>query len=82
MTIPPISRRSMLFVLHPVFALTGIADAVTGPMLPTLAHVFHLSDSQSGLLLFAAFTGMTTGAMACRGNYARILLRAPDGKIP
>ncbi len=70
----PISRRAMLVVLHPVFALTGIADAITGPMLPMLAHAFHLSDSQSGILLFCLFAGMATGALLCRGNYARILM--------
>lgn len=65
----------MLLVLHPVFALTGLADAITGPMLPALARAFHLSDEQSGLLLFCVFAGMTTGALLCRGNYARILTR-------
>ncbi len=63
----------MLLVLHPVFALTGIADVITGPMLPALARSLHLSDSQSGLLFFWIFTGMATGALLCRGDYARIL---------
>ena len=67
------SRRSMLLVLHPVFALTGVADAVTGPMLPSLARAFNLSDSQSGVLLFFFFTGTAIGALLCRGNYARVL---------
>jgi MFS transporter, FHS family, glucose/mannose:H+ symporter len=70
---PQISRRRMLLVLHPVFALTGAADAVTGPLLPSLARSFHLSDSQSGLLFFWIFAGMATGALLCRGNYARTL---------
>lgn len=67
------SRRSMLLVLHPIFALTGIADAITGPLLPSLAHTFHLSDSQSGMLLFFVFAGMASGALLCRGDYARSL---------
>jgi fucose permease len=71
----PISRRSMLFVLHPVFALTGVADAIAGPMLPSLARTFRLSDSESGVLLFSLFAGMAVGALLCRGNYARILTR-------
>ncbi len=71
----PISRRGMLFVLHPVFALTGVADAIAGPMLPSLARTFHLSDSESGVLLFCLFAGMAVGALLCRGNYARILVR-------
>lgn len=70
-----ISRRSMLLVLHPAMALTGLADAVTGPLLPELARSFHLSDSQSGVLLFCAFAGMASGALLCLGNYARVLTR-------
>ena len=69
----PISRRSMLVLLHPVFALTAVADAMTGPLLPSLAHAFHLSDSQAGLFLFWIFAGMATGALLCRGNYAHLL---------
>ena len=68
------SRRSMLLVLHPIFALTGAADAVSGPILPSLARAFYLSDSQSGMLFVAIFSGMATGALLCRGNYARILV--------
>ncbi len=68
------SRRVMLMVLHPAFALTGMAASVTGPLLPSLARQFHLSDAQSGLLLFSIYAGMASGALVCRGNYARILL--------
>jgi MFS transporter, FHS family, glucose/mannose:H+ symporter len=68
------SRRTMLLVLHLVFALTAVADAVNGPMLPSLARWFRLSDSQSGSLLFWIFAGMATGALLSRGNYARVLL--------
>lgn len=70
-----ISRRTMLLVLHPAIALTGLADAVTGPMLPALARTFHFSDSQSGVLLFCVFSGMATGALLCVGDYARVLTR-------
>lgn len=63
----------MLVVIHPVFALTAVADAITGPMLPSLARSFHLSDSESGLLFFWIFSGMAAGALLCRGNYARVL---------
>jgi MFS transporter, FHS family, glucose/mannose:H+ symporter len=69
----PISRRSMLVVLHPVFALTGVADAIAGPLLPSLSRSFHLTDSQSGFLYLCIFAGTATGALLCRGNYARIL---------
>ena len=67
------SRRAALLVLHPVFALTGMGCAVTGSLLPSLARDFHFADSQSGLLVFWIYAGMTAGALLCRGNYARIL---------
>src|SRR5579862_9706047 len=67
-------RRVMLLVLHPVFALTGVAASIAGPLLPSLARDFHLSDARSGLLLFFIYAGMASGAVVCRGNYARILL--------
>ena len=64
----------MLLALHPVFALTAVADVIAGPLLPSLARSFGLSDSQSGLLFFWIFAGMATGALLCRDNYARILM--------
>ncbi len=70
---PTPARRVMLLVLHPVFALTGVAASVAGPLLPSLARDFHLTDAQSGLLLFSIYAGMASGALVCRGNYARIL---------
>ena len=69
----PISQHRMLFLLHPVFALTAVADVMTGPLLPSLARSFRLSDSQSGALLLCIYAGMATGALLCRGNYARLL---------
>jgi MFS transporter, FHS family, glucose/mannose:H+ symporter len=66
-------RDPRLLVLYPVFALTGVADVITGPMLPSLARTFNLSDSQSGNLLFLIFAGMATGALLCRGFYLQIL---------
>lgn len=63
----------ILAVLHPVFALTGIIHAIGGPLLPSLAATFQLTDSQAGLLLFFYFTGTSLGALLCVGNYARSL---------
>jgi fucose permease len=63
----------MLLALHPVFALTGVADVIAGPLLPSLARGFQLSDSQSGVLLSAVFAGTAVGALLCRGNYARTM---------
>lgn len=75
MSSPPISRRSMLWVLHPAIALTGVAESIIGPLLPALARTFHLSDTHSGFLVFCAFAGMASGALLCRGDYARLLTR-------
>jgi fucose permease len=58
-------------VLHPAFALTGILQAVNGPLLPSLAPSFHLTDSESGLLFLLYFGGTAMGALFCRGSYAR-----------
>jgi len=69
----PAGRSKMLLALHPAFALTGVADTIAGPLLPSLARAFHLSDSQSGVLLSAIFAGTAIGALLCRGNYARVM---------
>jgi fucose permease len=69
-----LGRRSpgrTLAVLHPAFALTGVLHAIGGPLLPSLASTFHLSDSQSGLLFLAYFAGTSLGALLCGRNHAR-----------
>ncbi|MFZ0745689.1 MAG: MFS transporter [Terracidiphilus sp.] len=65
------STGQTLAVLHPVFALTGVLQAIGGPLLPSLATAFHLTDSQSGLLFLLYFGGTSLGAFFCRVNYAR-----------
>ncbi len=67
----PGSDRQTLLVLHPVFALTGVVQAVGGSLLPSLASTFHLSDKESGLLFLLYFSGTSLGAVFCRVNYAR-----------
>ncbi len=54
-------QSSILVVLHPVFALTGICHSIVGPLLPSVALMFHLNDGQSGTLLFAYFAGTSLG---------------------
>jgi MFS transporter, FHS family, glucose/mannose:H+ symporter len=69
-------RRSpgrTLAVLHPVFALTGILHSIGGPLLPSLAFTFHLSDSQAGFLFLAYYAGTSLGALFCGRNHARSL---------
>jgi fucose permease len=64
------SARRALLVLHPAFALTGILQAVNGPLMPALAATFHWSDSRSGLLFLVYFTASSTAPLLCRFNYA------------
>jgi len=67
------TARQALLVLHPAFALTGVLQAVNGPLMPSLAATFHLNDSQSGLLFLLYFAGNSVGALLCRSNYARAM---------
>ena len=60
-------------VLHPAFALTGVLHAMGGPLLPSLAHAFRLSDARSGSLFLIYFAGTSLGALLCRRNYARLI---------
>jgi FHS family glucose/mannose:H+ symporter-like MFS transporter len=71
---PSFTRGTMLLALHPIFALIGAGCAITGALLPSLARTFALTDSQSGVAVFAVYAGMATGALLCRGNYARIIV--------
>lgn len=64
--------RSMA-LLHPAFALTGVLQAVGGPLLPSLAATFHMNDSRSGLLFLLYFGGTSLGALFCRAKYARTM---------
>jgi FHS family glucose/mannose:H+ symporter-like MFS transporter len=61
----------MLAVLHPVFALTGVFHSIGGPLLPSLAATFYLTDSQSGFLFLAYFAGTSLGALLCGRNHVR-----------
>ncbi len=46
------------------FLLTGLLTTLLGPILPQLSAVWHLNDSQSGLLFVAQFLGSLIGALA------------------
>lgn len=70
---PARSSRGTRSVLHAVFALTAVVHAIGGPLLPSLNHTFHLTDSESGLLFLAYFGGSSIGALLCRGNYAHVM---------
>jgi len=66
-------RGRTLAVLHPAFALTGVLQAVGGPLMPSIAAAHRLSDSRIGLLFFLYFAGTSLGAFLSRGNYARAI---------
>jgi MFS transporter, FHS family, glucose/mannose:H+ symporter len=61
-------------VLHPAFALTGVVQAIGGPLLPSLAPTFHLSDSESGLLFLLYFAGTSMGPFFYRVRYTRTMV--------
>lgn len=70
---PASTNRGTQRLLNVVFALTGVVHTIGGPLLPSLNHTFHLSDSESGALFLCYFGGSSIGALLCRGSYARII---------
>jgi fucose permease len=65
--------RMMFAVLHPVFGLTGVLHAISGPLLPSVAATFQLTDAQSGSLFLCYFLGTSLGALFCVGHYVRLM---------
>lgn len=66
-------RDPTLAVLHAAFVLTGVFQAISGALLPSLAATFHINDSQSGALFLFYFAGTSLGALLCVGRYARMM---------
>lgn len=75
MSWPGAARRNVqsLYVLHPVFALTGILHAIGGALLPSIATTLHLSDARSGALFLSYFAGTSAGALLCVGPLAKLM---------
>ena len=46
------------------FLLAGLGTALLGPLLPTVAHAWQLTDAQSGLLLLTKFVGAFLGGVS------------------
>ena len=46
------------------FLLAGLGTVLLGPLLPTVAHAWQLSDAQSGLLLLTKFVGAFLGGIS------------------
>jgi fucose permease len=45
------------------FLLAGLGTVLLGPLLPSVAHAWNLTDAQSGLLLLAKFVGAFLGGV-------------------
>ena len=52
------------FWLAAGFLLAGLGTVMLGPVLPTLAHDWHMDDAHSGLLLAAKFAGSFLGGVS------------------
>ncbi|MDE1162049.1 MAG: MFS transporter [Acidobacteriaceae bacterium] len=64
------------------FVLAGLGTALLGPILPYLAHQWHLSDATSGALFFAKFVGaFLGGASVARRLRLSIFLGAVLGCV-
>ena len=46
------------------FLLAGLGTVLLGPLLPSVAHAWQLTDAQSGLLLLAKFVGAFLGGVS------------------
>lgn len=46
------------------FFLAGLGTVLLGPLLPSVAHAWQLTDAQSGLLLLAKFVGAFLGGVS------------------
>lgn len=73
-------HRTALFLLHAGFLLTGIVNALLGPLLPIMQSRFHATDSELGALFAAQFAGASLGGLVSQwrprlsivGGYALI----------
>jgi len=55
------ANRTLVFLLHFAFFLTGISTVLIGQVLPILSNKLALNDEQSGQLFIAQFVGSVTG---------------------
>lgn len=65
--------RVPIFLLYAGFLTTGALTVLLGTVLPRIASDFHLSDSQSGMLLMTLFAGSSSGALFVRRRFTRTL---------
>ncbi len=73
-------NRTALILLHIGFGLTGIVNALLGPLLPVLQSRFQATDAELGTLFIAQFAGASLGGLVSQwrprvsivGGYALI----------
>jgi FHS family glucose/mannose:H+ symporter-like MFS transporter len=68
------TRRTSLPLMYAALALAGLGTALLGPILPALAHQWHMLDSESGLLMAAKFCGAFLGGVTVTKRLERTLL--------
>lgn len=73
----PLLRRSIETpLLYTLFAATGVACILPGMLLPNLLQEWRLSTMGAGTLLFLVFLGSSLGALAMRGSFRWVLVKA------
>jgi FHS family glucose/mannose:H+ symporter-like MFS transporter len=61
--------------LYAGFLFTGAMTVLLGLMLPRIAALHHLTDSESGVLLMTQFAASASGALLVRRHFERTLRR-------
>ncbi|MGC2299317.1 MAG: hypothetical protein WA476_10975, partial [Acidobacteriaceae bacterium] len=69
------SLRWAIAWLYAGFLFTGALTVLLGLMLPRIAMLHHLTDSESGALLLIQFAASACGALLVRRYFERTLLR-------
>jgi MFS family permease len=64
-----------LLPLYVGFFYTGATTVMLGAMLPRIAGLHHLKDSQSGALLLSQFAASACGALLVRRQFGNTLRR-------
>lgn len=81
--VEPRTDRSLTFLLHFVFLLSGIATVLIGQVLPHLTSRFALNDLQAGYFFPAQFAGSLTGTLLTNwlGRSGRLIPASAAGGI-
>jgi fucose permease len=69
----PAGKR-LTALLYVEFVLTGIVTTLLGPMLPSLAHRFSISQADAGTFFVAQFSGSAVGAIFSNLRLRRSLI--------